>query len=182
MRTAAPQGRAAGFSLIELLVVVAIIGLFAGVAMLSLGVLGSDRELERETLRLRSLIDVLMEEAVLETRDYGVMFTESGYRFFIYDYRQLNWLDPAGDYFLSAHDLSEPLAMALTMDDRKIVLESEFVPHLLQEPEPQVILLASGGITPFEAEFYRDPDGGRYVLTGTLDGSLEVTARGFDET
>ncbi len=159
---------------------VAIIGLFAGVAMLSLGVLGGDRELERETLRLRSLIDVLMEEAVLETRDYGVMFTESGYRFFVYDYQQLNWFAPSGDYFLSAHDLSEPLELALFMDDREIALESEFRPQLLEVPEPQVILLASGAITPFEAEFFRTPTGGRYVLTGMLDGSLEVTTRGFD--
>ena len=174
--------RTVGFSLIELLVVVAIIGLFAGVAMLSLSVLGGDRELERETLRLRSLIDVLMEEAVLETRDYGVMFTESGYRFFVYDYQQLGWLDPAGDYFLSAHDLSEPLALALSMGDRAIELESGFRPPLLEVPEPQVILLASGEITPFEAAFYRDTDGGSYVLTGLLDGSLEVTTRGFEGT
>ena len=179
-RLAAYRPRARGFSLIELLVVTAIIGLFAGAAVLSLSTLGGDRELERETLRLRSLLDVLMEEAVLETRDYGVMFTQSGYRFYVYDPQQLYWLDPVGDYFLSRHSLAEPLSLALSMEDREVALATEFRPQLLEAPKPQVIVLASGEITPFEAGFYRDPNGGRYVLTGTLDGTLEISARDFD--
>ena len=169
-----------GFSLIELLVVVTIIGIFAGAAVLSLGVLGSDRELEREAFRFQSLMDLLVEEAVMESRDYGIMFSEQGYRFYIYDYQQLIWLDPIGDSFLAAYELEEPLAMALSLEDRDVVLEQEFDEELLAAPEPQVIILASGEVTPFEAEFYRDLNGGRFVLTAGLDGSLELSERGFD--
>ena len=43
-----PGGRCGGFSLLELLVVATIIAVFAGVAVLSLGTLGSDRVLQRE--------------------------------------------------------------------------------------------------------------------------------------
>ncbi|MCZ0951194.1 MAG: prepilin-type N-terminal cleavage/methylation domain-containing protein, partial [Rhodospirillaceae bacterium] len=100
MRISATGNLTDGFSLIELLVVMVIIGLFAATAVLSLNVVGPDRELEREALRLRSLLDTLMDEAVLETRDYGVQFTRHGYRFFVYDYRTLTWLDPVGDGFL----------------------------------------------------------------------------------
>ena len=169
-----------GFSLIELLVVVTIIGIFAGAAVLSLGVLGSDRELEREAFRFRSLVDLLVEEAVMESRDYGVMFTERGYRFYIYDYQQLLWLDPIGDTFLAEYQLREPLSMALSLEDREVVLEQAFDEELLADPEPQVIILASGEVTPFEAEFYRELNGGRFVLTAELDGSLELSERGFD--
>ena len=169
-----------GFSLIELLVVVTIIGIFAGAAVLSLGVLGSDRELEREAFRFRSLVDLLVEEAVMESRDYGVMFTERGYRFYIYDYQQLLWLDPIGDTFLAEYQLREPLSMALSLEDREVVLEQSFDAELLADPEPQVIILASGEVTPFEAEFYRELNGGRFVLTAELDGSLELSERGFD--
>lgn len=175
-----PRPRAPGFSLIELLVVVTIIGIFAGAAVLSLGILGSDRDLEREALRFRSLLDLLMEEAILESRDYGVMFSERGYRFFVYDYQQLIWLDPVGDYYLAEHQLQEPLSMALALEDRQVALDLEFDPELLEEPQPHVTILASGGITPFEAEFYRDLNGGRFVLTADLDGSLTVSERGFD--
>ena len=174
------RSRADGFSLIELLVVVVIIGLFAGTAVLSLNVVGDDRELERETFRLRSLLDTLMDEAVLETRDYGVLFTRSGYRFFVYDYQTLTWLDPMGDQLLREHRLVEPLALTLFLEDREVGLESEYEPEIGEQPQPQVLLLASGEITPFEAELFRDPTGGRLTLEGTLDGSLEVTRSGFD--
>ena len=175
-----PRPCSHGFSLIELLVVVTIIGIFAGAAVLSLGILGSDRELEREAFRFRSLVDLLVEEAVMESRDYGLMFSESGYRFYIYDYQQLIWLDPIGDRFLAEYQLREPLTMALSLEDREVVLEAGFDPELLEDPEPQVLILASGEITPFEAEFYREPNGGRFVLTAGLDGSLELSERGFD--
>lgn len=171
----------AGFSLIELLVVVTIIGVFAGAAVLSLGVLGSDRELEREAFRFRSLLDLLTEEAVMESRDYGIMFSERAYRFYVYDRQQLLWIDPIGDYFLSEHQLEEPLSMALFMEERDIVLDPEFDPDLLEAPEPQVILLGNGEVTPFETEFYRDLNGGRFVVTAEYDGSLEVSQRGFDD-
>ena len=173
---------ATGFSLIELLVVVFIIGLFAGVAVLSPNTVGVDRELERETLRLQSLLDTLMDEAVLQTRDYGVLFTSNGYRFFVYDYPSASWLDPVGDEFLSERRLAEPLAMTLYLEDREVVLDTEYEPEIGQPPQPQVMLLASGEITPFEARLFREPTGGRYLLEGTLDGSLEVTRSGFDES
>lgn len=174
------RNRAGGFSLIELLVVVFIIGLFAGAAVLSLNVVGDDRDLERETFRLRSLLDTLMDEAVLQTRDYGVLFTRSGYRFFVYDYQTLTWLDPVGDEFLREHRLVEPLELTLFLEDREVTLVSEYEPEAGELPEPQVVLLASGELTPFAAELFRDPTGGRFTLAGTLDGSLEVTRSGFD--
>ena len=162
--------------------VVFIIGLFAGVAVLSLNVVGADRELERETLRLQSLLEALMDEAVLQTRDYGVLFTSNGYRFFVYDYQSLSWLDPVGDEFLRERRLSEPLEMTLFLEDREVVLDTVYEPEIGQQPQPQVMLLASGEITPFEARLFRDPTGGRYLLEGTLDGSLEVSRSGFDES
>jgi len=169
-----------GFSLLELLVVVTIIGVFVGATVLSLGVLGSDRELEREVLRFRSLVDLLREEAVMEGRDYGILFSETGYRFYIYDYTRLIWLDPIGDNFLRAYQLREPLTLSLALEDRQLVLDREFGSEILEQPEPHVVILASGEMTPFSAAFFREINGGRFMLTGELDGSLEVSQDGFD--
>jgi general secretion pathway protein H len=171
--------RSGGFSLLELLVVVTIIGIFAGAAVLSLGVLGSDREIEQEVFRFRSLIDLLREEAVMESRDYGVLFSETGYRFYIYDYERFTWLDPIGDNFLVEHQLQEPLALSLALEGREVALEPDFDPEFLEEPEPQLIIFASGEMTPFEAGFYRGVADGRFLLTGELDGTLEVSQDGF---
>ena len=85
------RGACRGFSLLELLVVVVIIGLFAGAAVYSftMSIVGNDPQVEQETQRLRSLIDLLREEGLMQSRDYGVLFTETGYRFYIYDYTTL---------------------------------------------------------------------------------------------
>ena len=172
--------RGGGFSFIELLVVVVIIGVFVGAAIFSLGVVGSDREIEREVFRLRTLLELLREEAVMQNRDYGVLFSETGSRFYIYDLERLLWFEPIDDRFLSARRLQEPLSLGLKLEDRDISLESEFEPEILEEPAPHVFLLASGEMTPFEAAFYRELNGGQILLSAELDGTLEVSEVGFD--
>ncbi len=172
--------RRGGFSLIELLVVAVIIAVFAGAAVLSLGVLGNDREIEREAFRLRTLLELLREEAVMQNRDYGVMFSETGYRFYIYDLERFLWFEPIDDRFLRARLLQEPLSLGLRLEDRDITLELEFEPEALEQPEPQVVLLASGEMTPFEVAFYRELNGGQILLNAELDGSLSVSEVGFD--
>lgn len=172
---------ARGFSLLELLVVVALIGIFAGMVVLSMGVVGSDREVERETLRLRSLLGLLREEALMQTRDYGVLFTAAGYRFYIYDYVQQLWVEPADDELLAQRDLPEALNLALAVEERDLVLAPGF--DRLEddeEPQPQVMILSSGELTPFTAELARDFTNGRFVLTVGIDGKMEISEDDFD--
>ena len=64
----APRSAHAGFSLLELLIVVAIIGLLVQAVTLSMDVLGNDQEIEQETGRLRGLLDLLHEEALMQSR------------------------------------------------------------------------------------------------------------------
>ena len=175
------RGAASGFSLLELLVVVTIIVILSGIAMLSMGTLGSDRELEREARRLRALVDLLADEAVLENRDYGLLFSETGYRFYVFDYQTLTWLEPAGDRVLAQWTLEEPLQLTLELDDREVRLERDFSDmEINEQPEPQVIVFGSGEVTPFEAGFLRELNGGRFVLTTEFDGSTSVLQDGFD--
>jgi general secretion pathway protein H len=174
--------KARGFSLLELMVVVTIIGIFAGVAVLSLGVLGNDREIKHEALRLKSLMDFVREEAVMQSRDYGVLFSPEGYRFYVYDYQQMKWIDPSDDRLLAKHELEHPLNLTLRMEDRKLVLDPErgkSAKPKANEPKPQVVILSSGEITPFQAAIYRDVAGGRYLLSGGLDGKIEIAEDGF---
>ncbi len=52
------------FTLIELLVVIVIIAVISAVALLSLGILGDDRSLQREARRLSSLIELANDDIV----------------------------------------------------------------------------------------------------------------------
>lgn len=178
---ALPGYRCGGFSLLELLVVATIIAVFAGAAVLSLGSLGSDRELQREAARLQGLIDLLAEEAVLESRDYGLLFSETGYRFYVFDYQTLTWLEPVGDRLLAERMLEEPLQLSLELDDREVRLAQDFdAMDVNEQPEPQVIVFGSGEVTPFQAGFFRELNGGRFVVSAEFDGTTSVIQDGFD--
>jgi general secretion pathway protein H len=169
-----------GFTLLELLVVVAIIGLLVGAATLAMGGLGNDREMEEETRRLRSMISLLNEEALMQTRDYGVVFAETGYRFLVFDYQQSKWVEPLADGLLERHALRPQLTLRLFIDGREAQLERDFESQDAEDPKPQIMLLSSGEVTPFTIELTRDGDDGRYELTAALDGAVTVTEEDFD--
>ena len=80
---------------------------------------------------------------------------------------------------LTEHELTSPLEFALTVEDREILLEAaaELDPDEL--PQPQVMLLSTGEVTPFTADIYRDAFGGRYTLVAEFDGKMEISSSGF---
>lgn len=167
-----------GFSLLELLVVVTIIGIMAGAAVLSMGILGSDREIEREALRLSSLVELLREEALMQGRDFGVLFAEGGYRFYIYDHAGSAWLEPENDRLLRERALPEELLLALIMEGRELTLARLFDAGVLENPRPQVMIFSSGEITPFEAAIRRDGSTARFVIEAQINGQVEVAEDG----
>jgi general secretion pathway protein H len=156
------------------MVVVTIIGIFVGVAVLSVGLAGNDRASEQEIHRLESLLALVREEAVMQSRDYGLLVNNRDYRFFYYDYAQQAWLIPAGDRMLGARTLDEPLEFALSVEDREVLLESEYDPEAMEGPEPQIMLLSSGEVTPFTLAVSRGFDSQSYLLTAQFDGTTEV--------
>jgi general secretion pathway protein H len=160
--------------------VVAIIGLLVQAVALSWRSIGTDQELEQETGRLRGMIDLLNEEALMQSRDYGIMFTETGYRFYVFDYQRLQWVEPQADRLLQAHALRPLLSMALVLDGREVPLEPDFESQDVENPEPQVMVLSSGEVTPFTVEMSRAGVAGRFELTAQLNGDVEVKQEGFN--
>jgi general secretion pathway protein H len=160
--------------------VVAIVGLLVQAVALSWRSIGTDQELEQETGRLRGMIDLLNEEALMQSRDYGIMFTETGYRFYVFDYQQLAWVEPQADRLLAPHSLRPLLSLALVLDGREVPLEPDFESQDIDNPEPQVMVLSSGEVTPFSVEVSRAGIAGRFELAAELNGDVEVRQEGFN--
>jgi len=179
-----PQARAccrapSGFSLIELLVVVAIIGMFLGVAVLSTDLVSFERKIEQEAQRLATRIQFTSEEALMQSRDFGIVLYEEGYEFRSFQYEQ-GWLTASGPG-MEGLRLPRDMKMRLLIDDREVVLEPycDLFPcgarlAVMDEeeeeqaaPEPQLVLFSSSELTPFELVFYRESD---FLDTGILRG------------
>ena len=167
---------AAGFTLVELMVVVVIIGVVIAGMVLSIGGPGRDTQLEQERDRLAALIDYVRERAALQTIEYGLRCETGGYRFVLYDARSASWREDPLEESLRARTLPAGLEIALSVEDRAIVLPKRTDPKAKAPVDltPQVMLYSSGELTSFKLQLARTGTGRSALLTGTAAGKLEV--------
>jgi general secretion pathway protein H len=118
-----PRPRLGGFTLLELMIVVLIIGIVIAGVVLSINFAGKDTDLETESKRLVSLMNYTREQAELQTRQYGIFFGQHGYAFVVYDGRQGVWRTVNEDDALRQRTLPSGLDFKLVVDARPIVLK-----------------------------------------------------------
>lgn len=113
---------ASGFTLVEILVVVVIIGIISAGVLLSISLTGRDRELESESDRLYALVNYAREQAELQTREYGVIVHNDSYQFVSYDNHRGIWREVYEDEALRQRRLPAGLDFRLLVDARPIIL------------------------------------------------------------
>ena len=177
-----PARRSAGFTLLELMVVLVLIGIIFSFAVLSLG--GDDYAelMEQETHRMITLLGLASDEAVLRGDELAVLFAEDGYSFLILDEDQ-KWRATSDDGLLKSYALPEGIDLRLEVEGEPPILTATSIDDLElqqtdpdedqeEELQPQVFILSSGEMTPFTVTFMSRQSRMRYHLTASLLGSL----------
>lgn len=166
-----------GFTLIEMLVALALIGLLAGMAALSAGASGSG--VEREARRLSAVLRMAADESRLQGRVLGLRFDSRGYschellpstsegEFF----PELVWVPLNRRGALAPHRWPPQLEFELRINGRAAT------PRLLQSASPpQIVLLPEGEFTPFSLKLESTSDAGAVVEFGA-SGLLDIRRR-----
>ncbi len=178
-------GRAGGFTLLELLVVVFIIGIMAAMFTLSVGVAGgSDIELRREAERLQTLLKLALEDANFQARDLGIRFYPGSYEFSVFDLGPL-LVDISDDQWtvlkedaLAGHELPEVFRYELEIEGKSVDL-ARSKRDVEKVYRPQLFIFSSGDFSDGFVIRLRSAEEDRsYSLTVAVDG--EVTLKKDD--
>lgn len=167
---------AAGFTLLELMVVLVLIGIILTFAVLSLRGDKLAEEMERESRRLATLVSLANDEAVLRGEELAIRFTDTGYNFLVLS--AAGWQQRADDKLLRPRTLPAGMLVRVEVDGDPPGLqrreEDDDEDDRKEIITPQVFILSSGEMTPFSAIFEADQSRYRYHLSVSLFGESEL--------
>ncbi len=166
-RPRGPYAVCRGFTLLELLVVILIIGIVISFASLSVGQHAS-RALQDEAERIHSLLRLAAEESVLQGRELAMQFGPGGYLFVTLD--GADWVPVEEDRLFREREFPPGLSLDLSLEGVEVDL-------LDSENPPRIFVLSSAEMTPFELTLGND-EGEAYTLRGDLTGRLALARTG----
>jgi general secretion pathway protein H len=146
--------QAGGFTLIEIMIVVFIIGLITAAAVITFGGDRRDTELDKEAQRLDALFDYVREQAELQTRDYGFRVNAKGYSFVTFDVLQNQWREADEDDALRLREFPDGILPEVIVEGRAIVLDRK--EPSVKDFKPQIMIFANGDLSSFEVSLQRE--------------------------
>ncbi|MCC2606492.1 type II secretion system minor pseudopilin GspH [Planctobacterium marinum] len=170
-----------GFSLIEVMVVLFMIGLSVAVVVLNYSGNDLDKELQKKARRFQIVFDMASDYAVLNQVQLGLRIEpEKNQYFFMFLNDEDKWRPIQGEDLFAVQEFEQEYSLELELDDLPWVQEdslfdagifdeelsvsdesTEIGKEEEQEPEPpQVFIFSSGDFTPFSLIFKFEPQFG----------------------
>lgn len=107
------RGADSGITLIEVLVVLAVIGVATGATMLGLNATDRSTRAEAEAIRLARNLSLGVDEALISGTPLALMWDAGGYSFVAWSAADENWGPANGASLSTRHELRAPVAMTL---------------------------------------------------------------------
>lgn len=130
-----------GFTILEILVVVAVISIITSTILLNTNLNRPEEALKQHTSRVTKTLKLLMQEAILNDNNYAISLFPGGYVVLVFDGEE--W-QPSDDKFLLSLKSLHRFSDELIIDSQIIQVEKK------EKPDPHILILSSGEMTPFE--------------------------------
>jgi general secretion pathway protein H len=197
-----------GFTLLEVLVVIALIGLIISAIQFNFSTKRPEDGLKKVSQQFSSLFESAANYGLLNNIELGLYLNENSYQFLGYDGEK--WSEIPNQDWLVAQELPEGITFTLALDDLPIETpllfdssvfsaeNEEYLSFNTIEREkdakekvliPQVYILSGGDITPFsltfhftdEASLYDDLSDLAYRVTGIYSTPLTIEGPVLDD-
>jgi len=155
-----------GFTLWELLIVVAIVAITLSMMQFSMGLGDENRELKRVGKDLGKLFHLLNQEAVFESREFAISVKDKG--FMVLEFNGGDW-SVVEDSFFTRIKMAESQRSELIIGDLVVDISAK------TEPQPHILILSSGEMTPFEWRIQDEYSQLGIVLQGNMLGGVLMT-------
>lgn len=152
-----------GFTLLEMIVVIVIIGVLATAVSLSIGSRNLSDTLDAETRRIEKLLELATDDALFRHRELGFWSDGERYGFMVLSDGQ--WQPYSGSEALRERRFEPPVEGHLYVEGQRVPGPDPL------SPQPPVLVLSSGEVTPFALRLGVPGD-------ASLDRELRVDAMG----
>lgn len=154
-----------GFTILEILVVVAVISIIASTILLNTNFHRPQTELKNHAKSIGKTLQLLMQEAILEDRNYALSILPEAY--LVLEFNGEEFL-PSSDRFFVALQKKHGYSDELMIDRNLITIRKT------DKPEPHILILASGEMTVFEWNILDRENRLKVRLSSSMLGSITI--------
>ncbi len=162
-----PRPPIRGFTLLEVLVVVFIVGIVLGIAVINLPS-DDDEALRIEAARLDTLIGLASEAAIVGDQEIALEISPHGYRFLVREDGTWRTMETAP---FRPRSLPETIRLDVRVDGIRLELDGD-----RGDEVGRLYILSSGETTPFELTLARADGSEGYRIVTEIDGQHRIEA------
>ncbi len=173
--------RQSGFTLLEIMLVIVIIGIVMSFVTISIGGDRRGQEMDREVKRFMALMELASSEATLRSQQMAIRIGEEDYAFYALQNQQ--WVPFQNDREFRLREMPKGMKLFLEIEDSPLSAlkdPGENDPDDYEEDEeeaaepPQVFLLSSGEVSPFSVTFSAPETEKKVRIEINLLGDMEI--------